>query len=91
MDKAAIIIQVSGKVQGVFYRQSTLEKAISLSINGWVKNNKDGTVEMLAEGSPEALSELINWCKKGPKNAVVTKVEDGPAEWVGYSGFKIIR
>jgi acylphosphatase len=67
-------ITVSGKVQGVFYRQSTKEKAITLSITGSVMNKKNGDVEIIATGSKEKLDELIDWCRQGPPKAVVKNV-----------------
>jgi acylphosphatase len=67
-------IIVSGKVQGVFYRQSTKEKAISLNITGSVMNKKNGDVEIVATGLKEKLDELIDWCHQGPPKAVVKNV-----------------
>jgi acylphosphatase len=67
-------ITVSGKVQGVFYRQSTKEKAITLSITGNVMNKKNGDVEIIATGPKEKLDELVDWCRRGPPKAVVKNV-----------------
>jgi acylphosphatase len=67
-------IIVSGKVQGVFYRQSTKEKAIALNITGSVMNKKNGDVEIVATGLKEKLDELIDWCHQGPPKAVVKNV-----------------
>ncbi len=59
-------IIVTGKVQGVFYRQSTLEKANEFNITGTVKNTKDGqSVEIFATGSPEKLQAFTDWCRVG--------------------------
>jgi acylphosphatase len=69
-----ISIIVSGKVQGVFYRQSTKQKAIELSIGGEVKNMPDGSVAIKATGTKEQLDDFIQWCRQGPKGAVVTGV-----------------
>ncbi|MGQ9499176.1 MAG: acylphosphatase [Dissulfurimicrobium sp.] len=66
---------ISGKVQGVFYRASTMDEAIRLGLTGWVKNLADGRVELVAEGPPEAIDALISWCKKGPPHARVTNIE----------------
>jgi acylphosphatase len=66
-------IFVSGRVQGVFFRASTVEVAKKLGITGWVRNLNDGRVEVVAEGSKEKLDELIGWLKKGP---ILAKVVD---------------
>ena len=68
-------IAVSGKVQGVFYRQSTQEKAQELGITGMVKNLPDGNVHIMATGTTDQLNKLVEWCKQGPPHAVVTSVQ----------------
>ena len=70
-----IRILVSGKVQGVFFRQSTREKAVQLGITGWVRNLPGPQVEIIASGYYEQLLELIAWCKKGPPRAIVSHLE----------------
>ncbi len=64
---------ISGKVQGVWFRANTKQKAEQLGINGWVRNTSDGKVEAIFEGKKENVSEMIDWCKQGPPLA---KVED---------------
>lgn len=66
---------ISGKVQGVFYRASTMDEAKRLNLTGWVKNLADGRVELVAEGRPEDIDALISWCKKGPPYARVTDIK----------------
>ena len=66
---------VSGRVQGVFYRQSTLRQAKQLGINGWVRNLANGDVEVLACGDAEVVEEFEAWLWRGPVNAKVTEVE----------------
>lgn len=68
-------IRVSGRVQGVFFRASARDVALRLQLRGFVRNEPDGTVYMEAEGNDEALDELVQWCRQGPPNAVVTNVE----------------
>jgi len=68
-------IFVSGLVQGVFYRQSTKEKAEELGLTGWVRNLPDGRVEIVAEGEEKKIKELIDWAKKGPPLAKVRDLE----------------
>ena len=67
-------VVISGKVQGVFYRQSCHDKAIELGIRGWVKNNSNGTVEALFQGSKTTLELMLNWCTRGPIKARVDQV-----------------
>lgn len=69
---------ITGKVQGVFYRASTVETARGLGLTGWVRNLPDGRVEALAEGPREALEALIRWTHDGPPAARVDHVE---AHW----------
>jgi acylphosphatase len=75
MAKERVNIRVHGRVQGVFYRARTKEKAIELDLNGWVKNRIDGTVEIVAEGSKEDLERMVDWSEQGPEHAHVTKIE----------------
>ncbi|MBZ0187245.1 MAG: acylphosphatase [Candidatus Obscuribacterales bacterium] len=65
---------VAGLVQGVFYRVSTREQAASLGLTGFVRNQMDGTVEIVASGEEEALKKLIDWCHDGPAGARVDSV-----------------
>lgn len=76
-------VKISGMVQGVFFRAYTREKAVQLGVAGWVRNLREGRVEGLFEGSEQAVSQLISWCRKGPPSARVTDVE---VEWGEYSG-----
>lgn len=69
---------VHGKVQGVFFRQSTLEQAKRLSITGHARNLPDGTVEVLACGDESALQVLRDWLKAGPEQARVERVDCEP-------------
>ena len=64
-------VYISGKVQGVFFRANTLDKARDLSLTGWVRNLSDGRVEVLFEGPKEKVEEMIDWCKHGPAAAEV--------------------
>ena len=78
-----------GRVQGVFYRASTVKVANKLGVKGWVKNQADGTVLLHAEGQNEAVQQLLEWCKKGPLYAHVTQVEVSEANLEGFSDFSI--
>jgi len=66
---------VSGKVQGVFYRDFARREAEKLGITGYVKNLGDGNVEMVAEGNDEALKKFVSACKKGPLMAFVKNID----------------
>lgn len=68
-------IFVSGKVQGVYFRQNTSLKAQELGIVGWVRNLSDGRVESVMEGLEVNIDKMISWCKSGPKDALVTDVK----------------
>jgi acylphosphatase len=76
MSKAKLLIK--GRVQGVFYRHSTREKADALGLGGWVRNLSDGTVEACALGDRCEIEALIEWCKVGPPSAYVQSVD---VEW----------
>jgi len=70
-------------VQGVFYRQSTRDKAKDLLLTGWVRNVRNGDVEIVCEGDEEDVAALIVWCKAGPPAALVRDVK---TEWRVYTG-----
>ena len=66
---------VSGRVQGVFFRDSTRRLASELGLRGWVRNRRDGRVEVLAAGEEAAWRQLRNWLQIGPQAAKVTNIE----------------
>jgi acylphosphatase len=72
---ARVHILVSGKVQGVYYRQNTVQKAQELGIVGWVRNLSDGRVESVMEGLDVDIDKMLSWCKSGPKDAAVTDIK----------------
>jgi acylphosphatase len=76
-------VYVCGQVQGVFFRDSTREKAEQLGLTGWVKNLPDGRVEALFEGPSEKVREMVRWCKEGPSHA---EVEDVDAKFEASQG-----
>jgi len=83
---------VSGRVQGVFFRASTVREAERIGITGAVKNLPDGRVEVLAAGTKDHIAALERWLAGGPRMAKVTGVvaEDlDPADWPGVDGFRI--
>lgn len=84
-------ITIKGKVQGVFYRASTREKAIEIGLNGWCMNLENGDVLIHAEGERVDLNALLLWCKVGPPKAKVDQVLHEETDLKGYSSFKIKR
>jgi len=65
---------VSGRVQGVFYRDGCRAEARRLGLRGWVRNRSDRTVEVVAEGPRDRVERLLTWCRHGPPRATVTGV-----------------
>jgi acylphosphatase len=68
-------LKIHGLVQGVFYRAWTVQAANALGVRGWVRNRRDGTVEILAAGDPTAVERFIERCREGPPAARVDCVE----------------
>jgi acylphosphatase len=83
-------ILVSGKVQGVYYRQTTKEVASRNGLKGWVRNLADGRVEAVFEGDKESIDRTIEWCRTGPPNARVQAVDVSFEDYSGeFSDFRI--
>lgn len=83
-------IKIFGRVQGVFFRYSAKDVADSFGINGFIRNEADGTVYMEAEGEESGLDEFLKWCKQGPEMAIIEKVEFNFSDSVqNFSGFNI--
>lgn len=80
---------VSGHVQGVFFRDSTRERAKALHLSGWVRNLPDGRVEAVFEGDQDRVEEMISWCEEGPPNAEVRNVSTEQEEPEGLTGFEV--
>ena len=78
-------------MQGVFFRQSTQEKANQLGIKGTVKNCDDDSVEIIATGSKEQLDKLVAWCREGPPKANVISVSTQELSLQQFYNFSIIR
>ncbi len=76
-------IFVSGKVQGVFFRIEIRNRAIRRNIVGWVRNTYDGRVEVIFEGEKNDVAKMIDFCRRGPSGARVTKVD---IQWDEYTG-----
>ncbi len=86
-----LTLRIYGTVQGVFFRESAKEKAEELGLTGFVRNEPDGSVLLEAEGDPENLGKLKEWCQSGPKRAKVTRVEAETGEAKGFDRFAVRR
>ena len=85
----AIHIIVHGRVQGVWFRAGTKERADELGLFGWVKNKSEGTVEIHAEGEKSQLNNFISWCRKGTPTAHVTSVDLASISLKNFTSFEI--
>jgi acylphosphatase len=81
--KARAHVIVSGKVQGVFFRAETQRAAEERNVTGWVRNRRDGTVEAVFEGTERSVLSMVEWCKGGSPQAVVSDVA---VDWSDYKG-----
>lgn len=86
-----ISIEVGGKVQGVYYRQSTLQYAIENSLTGTVKNQPNGAVLIVATGTEQQLKGFVEWCKKGPPRAVVSNITVKEEPFKFFINFSVLR
>lgn len=88
--KSRAHVFVTGIVQGVFFRIDTRNRAIRRNISGWVRNTSDGRVEAIFEGEKEDVEQIIDFCRRGPPGARVTKVDFQWEEYTGeFKDFKI--
>ena len=85
-------ISITGLVQGVFFRREITDLAHRLGVNGLVRNLRDGSVEVLAEGERKSLEDLIHFCRIGPPRARVKNLNVDWSDYTGeFRGFKIAR
>ncbi|MEQ9302141.1 MAG: acylphosphatase [Cyclobacteriaceae bacterium] len=89
MSASGILIEVSGRVQGVFFRASTKEFCDRLGIVGWVKNLPTGNVLIHAQGPIEQISKLKDWCRQGPPLSKVSEVLDQNTKMGAFKDFEI--
>jgi acylphosphatase len=92
LSNARIQLIVNGRVQGVYFRASTVQQARRLGLTGWVMNRPDGAVEVVAEGRSDRLEELVAWCRQGPPGACIDEVDLQRQDFRGeFSEFRIRR
>ncbi|XP_022977761.1 uncharacterized protein LOC111477968 [Cucurbita maxima] len=84
-------VVIKGRVQGVFYRDWTVENAKELGLKGWVRNRRDGSVEALFSGRPESVTEMEQRCRRGPPTAMVTGFQVFPSSDDPGPGFERLR
>jgi acylphosphatase len=82
-------VLLTGRVQGVWFRESCREVADRLGVAGSVRNCADGSVEVIAEGPPQEVQALVAWCRQGPRAAEVTGVEVTEERPEGLVGFRV--
>jgi acylphosphatase len=83
------IAHVSGKVQGVYFRVSSQQKAIDYGLSGYARNLADGDVEVFLSGEEENVQKMLAWLKDGPDLAEVTQVQQKQVDWQEHSFFSI--
>jgi acylphosphatase len=84
-------VEVTGSVQGVFFRATCIERAREFGVAGWVRNTLDGRVEAEFEGDDDAVGSLVAWCHEGPRSARVDRVDVREEPPTGERGFRAIR
>jgi len=82
---------ISGKVQGVFFRNSARKEANKLGVTGWIKNRPDQKVEAMVSGREKEVNAFIDWCKNGPERAEVKEVIVSEKEQIHFERFEIVR
>jgi len=90
MGRTAQHLLVFGRVQGVGFRESLRAEAGAAGCTGWVRNRKDGSVEAVVEGTPEAVARVLAWARRGPPAARVDRVEVGEDKG-GLTTFEVLR
>ena len=82
-------IRVRGRVQGVYFRETTRREADRLGVTGTVRNEPDGSVAIEAEGSEERLDRFVEWCREGPPRAKVDSLDATEGDLRGYDDFRV--
>lgn len=82
-------MRVRGRVQGVGFRQQAAARARSLGLGGWVANLADGSVEAVFEGPRDRVESMVEWCRRGPSGAHVSRVDERAEPLAGEAGFRV--
>jgi acylphosphatase len=82
---------IKGRVQGVFFRATAKDVADEIGVKGWVKNTEEGHVEIMGSGTDEQLQKFVDWCKVGPRKAIVTSVTSTQMPDQYFDEFKVVR
>ena len=91
MGNSRVSLIIEGRVQGVWFRDSTCNEARAIGVCGWVRNRRDGKVEALLEVPEQGVKDLIEWCRHGPPHARVSRVQESQEEWTGeFKSFDIL-
>jgi acylphosphatase len=91
MANIRVYVFVSGRVQGVFFRQKTKRQAEYLGVTGWVRNLDDGRVEAVFEGEESDIEALVDFCRRGQRDAVISKVEVAVERFTGeFQSFEVV-
>ena len=88
---ATMHLIIKGKVQGVFFRASAKKVADNLGVFGWIRNTHNGEVEAEISSEPEKVQQFINWCNRGPEDALVIDIVITVLEDKHFHDFKILR
>ena len=89
MNRKAVDVVITGRVQGVFFRARTQERAARHGVAGWVSNEPDGSVAGHFEGAPADVDALLDWCRTGPERARVDDVRVTETEPTGAASFDV--
>jgi acylphosphatase len=82
-------VRITGFVQGVGFRYEMRDRAGSLDLAGWVRNEPDGSVEAVFEGEPARVDSIVEWCRRGPRGAQVGQVDVVEERVTGEDGFRV--
>jgi len=91
VERICLRVIIEGRVQGVWFRGWTIEQARSRGLDGWVRNRSDGSVEALFSGPPDAVTVMVQACRRGPPSAHVVTLRETPGEPPGEPGFRSLR
>lgn len=86
----ALRARIFGRVQGVGFRDWTSREARELGLSGWVRNRRDGSVELLLSGKDERIQTMLRRCREGPPLAIVERIETAPSDEAAAAGFRLL-